>query len=109
MLFRRSKRLCIDLGCLKVDEKNLMVTFLRSSLKSDVKLNGNKVFLDAEKVSIDELKRLVNKGLYHKNLNRKYWVAVEGNEVKVNRFEKAKKQEKQKKETTPPQTITHGW
>jgi hypothetical protein len=51
----------------------------------------------------------VNKFVYHKNLNRKYWVAVESNAVRVSRFEKAKKTEKRRKEATKPQTITHGW
>ncbi len=109
MLFRRSKRVCADLSCLESDERNLVLAFLRSSLKSDVTLSGSKAFLDADKVSVYELKRLVNKWVYHKNLNRKYWVASDRSEVKVQKFEKAKKQEKPKKEGAPPQTISHGW
>jgi len=51
----------------------------------------------------------VNKFVYHRNLNRRYWVAVEGSGVRVSRFEKARKPGKRRKEGTRPQTITHGW
>ena len=109
MFLRRKKRLEVDLGELEKDEKELVPDFLRSTLKVNVTLRGNIVLVDSEQVSLEELKRIVNKFVYHRNLNRKYWVALESNVVKINKFEKAKKQEKRKKETTPPSTITHGW
>jgi len=94
---------------LESGERELLSGFLRSSLGVDVVLSGGKVSVDSGRLSLDELKTLVNKFVYHKNLNRKYWVAVEGNIVRVSRFEKAKKREKQREEGTRPQTITHGW
>jgi len=109
VFLRRKKRLEVDLGVLKTDEKDLLSDFLRSTLNVNATLSGSKVSVDSEQSSSEELKRLVNKFVYHKNLNRKYWVALEGGVVKINKFEKAKKQEKRKKETTPPSTITHGW
>ncbi len=109
MLFKRKSRLTVELGALESDEREGLTSFVRSSLKSELTVNGNKVSMDSEKVSPDELKRLVNKFVYHRNLNHTYWVALEGNVVRVNRFEKAKKQEKSKKGGTPPQTIAHGW
>jgi len=39
----------------------------------------------------------------------KYWVALEGGVVKINKFKGVAKQEKRKKEATPPSTIKHGW
>lgn len=109
MFLRRKKRLDVDLGALEKDEKELLSTFLHSTLNVDVALNGNKVSADSEQLSIEELKRLVNKFVYHKNLNRKYWVALEGSVVKINKFERSKQRGKRKKETTQPSTIKHGW
>jgi len=109
VFWRRKKRLEVDLGELDSDEKELLSDFLHSTLNVDVTLSGNKVSVDSEGLSLEKLKRLVNKFVYHKNLNHKYWVALEGGVVKIKKFEKAKKQEKRKKETTPPQTISHGW
>jgi hypothetical protein len=72
-------------------------------------LSGGKVFVDSEQLSLEELKRLVNKFVYHRNLNHKYWVRVEGNGVRIGRFEKARKPEGRRREGIKPQTITHGW
>ena len=94
---------------LETDERELLSGFLRSSLSVDVALSGGKVLVDSGQLSLDELKILVNKFVYHKNLNRRFWVAVDGNSVRVSRFEKAKKREKRREEGTKPQTITHGW
>jgi hypothetical protein len=109
MFFGRKKRLEVDAGALDKDEKTGLCDFLRSSLKVEAALNGNKVSIELEKSSPEELKRLVNKFVYHRNLNRKYWVALEGNYVKIKMLEKAKKQEKSRREGTPPSTIAHGW
>jgi hypothetical protein len=109
MFLSRKKRLDVDAGALDKDEKTGLCDFLRSSLKVDAALNGNKFSIELEELSGDELKRLVNKFVYHKNLNRKYWVALEGSIVRIRIFEKVKKQEKARRERTPPSTIPHGW
>lgn len=109
MFFGRKKRLEVDAGALENDEKTWLSDFLRSSLKVNVVLSGSKVSVESEERSSEELKHLVNKFVYHRNLNRKYWVALEGNVVKINLFEKLKKQEKRRREGTPPSTIAHGW
>jgi len=109
LFLRRKKRLEVDLGELEKDEKELLSSFLHSTLNVNVTLSGNKVSVDSEMLSLEELKRLVNKFVYHKNLNRKYWVALESGVVKINKFERAKQREKRKKETTQPSTIRHGW
>jgi len=106
---RRKKRLEVDLSELEKDERELLSDFLHSTLNVDVTSSGSKVSIDSERSSLEELTKMVNKFVYHKNLNRKYWVALEGRVVKINKFEKAKKQEKRKKEATQPSTIKHGW
>jgi hypothetical protein len=109
VFFGRKKRFTVDFGELENNEKELLSGFLRSNLKVDVTLGGNKVSVDSERLPLEELKRLVNKFVYHKNLNQKYWVALEGGVVKVHKFEKVRKQEKRRREETPPSTIAHGW
>ena len=95
MLFLRgNKKLKVDLGELK-DECEALSSFLSSKLKVNVTSNGNKIFVDSNSSLSNELKRLVNKFVYRRRLNHKYWVALEGDVVKVN---KIKRSEKKKKE-----------
>ena len=108
MFLRRKKKLKVDLGELK-DERESLSSFLRSKLKVDVTSSGNKVLVDSENLSPQELKRMVNKFVYHRNLMNKYWVALESNVVKINKFKHAEKKEKRKRKGTPPSTIKHGW
>jgi len=108
LFFKRKRRLEVDLGELR-DERESLSGFLRSALKVDVTSNGNKLLIDSEKLSLEELKRLVNKFVYHQNLSNMYWVALESNFIKINKFKGAKKPEERKKKVTPPSTIRHGW
>ena len=107
MFFRGKKKLEVDLGELE-DVRDLLSSFLRSNLKCNVTSSGNKVWVYSE-ISIDELKRLVNKFVYRRNLNNKYWVALESGSVKIKKFEGGKKHQKREKEATRPSTIKHGW
>ncbi len=109
VFLRRRKRLAVDLDGLETDHRALLSDFLRSSLSVDIVLSGGKVFVDSGRVSSEELRRLVNKFVYHRNLNRRFWVALDGDTVRIHLFEKAKKRERRKRETTPPRTVTHGW
>ena len=109
VFLRRKKGLEIAVGEMEDDERELLLGFLRSSLSVDVALSGGKISVDSGSMSLEELKKIVNKFVYHRNFNRKYWVKVEGNAVKIGRFEKAKKPEKRRGEGMKPQTITHGW
>jgi hypothetical protein len=107
-LFLRGKRkLKVDLGELE-NERESLSSFLRSKLKADVTLRGNKIFVDSDFSSSSELKRLVNKFVYHQNLNHAYWVALENGVVKINKLKRSEKKEKEKKGITPS-TIKHGW
>ena len=108
MFLRRKRTLTVDLGKLE-DERESLSNFLRSKLKVDVTSSGNKVLVDSEKLSSKELKRLVNKFLYRRNLMNKYWVALKSGVVKINKFKRAEKKKERKKKRTPPSTIRHGW
>ena len=108
MFLRRKRKLEVDLGELK-DEAESLSSFLQSNLKVDVVSSGNKLQINSEELSSEDLRKSVNRFVYHRNLNNLYWVAVEGDVVKINKFKGAKKTEKRKKERTPPSTISHGW
>jgi hypothetical protein len=98
----------VDLGELE-DERKSLSRFLRTPLKVEVASDDNSILIDSEKLSPEELKRLVNRFIYHQNLNNKYWVTLEGSVVKINMFKGAEKHKKRKKKATPPSTIKHGW
>ena len=98
----------MDLGELG-DERESLSSFLRLRLKVDVTSRGNKISVNSEILSSKELKRMVNKFVYRRNLMNRYWVALENGVVKINKFKRSKKHEKRKKEGTPPSTIKHGW
>jgi hypothetical protein len=102
------RRLKVDLGELK-DERESLSDFLRVTLKVEVTSDGNNVLVDSEKLSSEKLKILVNKFVYRRHLNNRYWIALEGSVIKINKFKDEKKSKKQKKEGIPPSTIKHGW
>ena len=107
-MFRRRKgKLRVDLSELE-NERESLCDFLRAKLKVDIASKGNKVLVDSENLPPKDLKRLVNKFVYHRNLHHKYWVALESGVVKINKFKRSEKKEK-RKEGTPPSTIKHGW
>jgi hypothetical protein len=108
LFLRRKRKLRVDLGELE-DERESLSSFLRAKLGVDVTSSGNKVLVDSENLSSEELKRLVNKFVYHRNLMNRYWVALEGGVVKINKFKHSEKKEKREKKGTPPSTIKHGW
>ncbi len=108
MLFSRgNKKLKVDLGKLK-DECEALSSFLSSKLKVNVTSNDNKIFVDSNSSSSNELKRLVNKFVYRRHLNHKYWVALDGDVVKLHKFKRSEKKAKEKKGPIPS-TIKHGW
>jgi hypothetical protein len=104
----RKRKLRVDLGDL-ADERESLPSFLRTTLKVEVTSDNKNVLVDSEKMSPQELKKLVNKFIYHRHLNNEYWVALEGGVVKISRFKEVKKSGKRKKEAIPPSTIKHGW
>ena len=105
---RRQIELQVDLGDLQ-NEKEHLSSFLQSNLKVSVAPIENKLTVNSEKLSVQELQRVVTKFVYHCNFNSTHWVAIEGTTVKINRFKGvAKKKEKHKKNTLH-QTATQSW
>jgi hypothetical protein len=107
LLFKRTNELKVDLGDLESEKENLS-NFLRSHFKINSSSNYEGLKLDAEDVSPQELERMVNKFVYHRDLNNTHWVALERNVVKINRFKHSKKNKKNKN-PLPPSKISHGW
>lgn len=98
----------MDLGGLE-REKESLISFLSAKLEGNVASSGSKVMVNSEDLSSEELKRIVNKFVYHQKLNNKYWVALEGDVVKINKFKRSKEKEKRNRNEIPPSTIKHGW
>lgn len=100
----------MDLGELE-DEREALCSFLRPKLKVDIIPSDNKVLVNSDNISPKELKRLVNKFVYRRNLMNEYWVALESDNVKIRKFKRSEKKEKRKKrgKGIPPSTVRHGW
>ncbi len=108
MLFGHKSKTQVDLGDLK-DEKERLTSFLHANLKSEVTYIQNKLILDSEELSPQELQRVVTKFVYRRNLNSTHYVSLEGSTVKINEFKASgKKPEKRSKNPTSPH-MAHGF
>ena len=107
MFSLRKKKLKVELADL-AEQREALSSFLRKTLKVDVTSDGKNVLVDSQELSLEDLKKLVNKFVYHHHLNNKYWVALESGGVRITKLKEMKKNGKQKK-TVPPSTIKHGW
>ena len=100
-------KLQVDLGDLQ-GEKDRLSSFLQSSLKVEATSSQSRLSIDSEELFPKELQRIVNKFIYRQHLNGTHWVSLEGSVVKINKFQNAKKPEKNKKPGTSP-TFAHGF
>jgi len=100
----------VDLGDLQ-SEKERLSSFLQSKLKVAVVPVENKLTVNSERLSAEELQRVVTKFVYRWNFNNTHWVSIEGTTVKINRFKgTAKKKEKHKKKgDSLHQTAIQSW
>ena len=105
--FGHTKTLQVDLGEL-TDEKDKLTSFLNSKLKINLTYSQNRLSVESEALSPEDLERAVNKFVYRRNLNGTHWVSLEGSIVKINKFKNAKKPEKSRKNPTPPK-FAHGF
>ena len=105
---RRQIELQVDLGDLQNEKENLS-SFLQLKLKVPVAPVGKKLTLNSEKLSAQELQRVVTKFVYHRNFSNTHWVAIEGTTVKINRFKGAAKKTEKHKKSMPHQTATQSW
>ena len=107
LVFGFKTNLQVDLGDLQ-DEKESLSSFLHQKLKVNVTSNLNKLVVDTDALSPEELERIVNKFVYHQNLNSTHWVSLEGKVVKIKSNKNSKKPEKRNKHPTSP-TFAHGF
>jgi hypothetical protein len=108
LVFGFKTNLLVDLGDLQ-NEKETLSLFLHQKLKVNVTSNLNKLVVDSDALSPEELERIVNKFVYHQNLNSTHWVSLDGRVVKINKVNKSsKKPEKRNRNPTPP-TFAHGF
>ena len=111
LLFGRGNKLQVDMGDL-LEEKERLTNFIEQNLKVRVDSSNKKLAIDSDKVSSQELKHLITKFVYRRNLNATHWVSLDGETIKIKRFKnaikKTKKSEKNKKEPAH-QTITQSW
>ena len=112
MLFRQKNRdqtkFEVDLGDLQ-NEREHLSSFLQSKLKVPVAPVGKKLTVNSEKLSAQELQRVVTKFVYHRNFSNTHWVAIEGTTIKINRFKGAAKKTEKHKKSMPHQTATQSW
>ena len=97
----------VDFGDLQNENENL-TSFLQLHLKVSVSQVKDKLKVNSEKVSVQELQHVVTKFVYHRDLNGTHWVSIEGATVKINRFNVIEKKEKNEKEP-PHQTAAQSW
>jgi hypothetical protein len=97
----------VDLGELQNEKENL-TSFLLLHLKVPVSQVEDKLRVDSEKVSVQELQHVVTKFVYHQDLNGTHWISVEGSTVNINRFKVIEKKEKYDKEPLH-QTAAQSW
>jgi hypothetical protein len=90
-------------------EKVNLTNFLSLHLKVTVSPAGDKLKVQSKEVSLQELQHVVNKLVYHRNLNLTHWVSAEGTTVKINRFERIDKPKEKHEKEPPHQTPAQSW
>lgn len=103
----------MDLGDLQKEGEHL-ASFLKDKMKINPVVVQNKLVVNEEKLSPPDLERFVNKFVYRQNLNTVYWVSLEKNTIKINRFRNKdkkpeKKQNKRRKNAKTASNITQSW
>ena len=106
---RRKRRLEVDVAALEKADREALSGFLRLSLSVDVVLSGGRISIESDVLSIEDLRRLVTKFVYHRNLNGLFWVGLGGGVVRVHRFERGKSVDRRRRGVVPPRVVTHGW
>ena len=86
----------VDLGDLQNEKENL-TSFLQLHLKVSVSQVEDKLKVDSETVSLQELQHVVNKFVYHRDLNNTHWVSADGSTVKINKLKVIEKKRNTRK------------
>ena len=98
----------VDMADLDGEKENLK-NFLLSHNKLDASVTPKGLQLNTDDVKIYSLASMVNKFVYHKNLNSTHWVTVENNVVKINKFKGSNKKKEKHEKDSLHQTATQSW
>ncbi len=107
MVFGHKNKPQIDLSDFDAEQAALS-SFLQTKLKTPMTQVFNKLEPESDTVTAEEIQRLVNKFVYHHNLNTKYYVSLSGSTVKIHKFKHDSKPEKTRKNPQSP-TFAHGF
>ena len=108
LLFGHKTKLNVDLGEL-IEKKESLSDFLHSKLNVNINVTENKLLIDSETISPQDLQRMVSKFIYHQNLNNMHYTALEGSTVKISTFKGVNKKSKKAKSNVPHQTAAQSW
>lgn len=108
MLFHHKNKLQVDLGDL-CTEKESLSSFLQAAFQVPVITVGNRLTVESEKVSPQELQRVIIKFIYKRNINNTYYVTLEGNTLRVNTFKGSTKKPVDTKKNAAHQTAAQSW
>jgi hypothetical protein len=106
---RKSNQLKVDLGDLQ-NEKEKLAIYLQTHNKINTTEIKNGLGVNTDDASLTDLKKAVNKFIYHQKLNSTHWVSLEPDCVKINKFKTTKKAEtKKQKKGQQRASITQSW
>lgn len=108
MLFGHKKELHVELGDLQKEKDNL-TDFIQTHLKVTVSQSPDKLAVEGDKLSLQELAQVVNKFVYHRNLNSTHYVFASGSTVQIKRFEHDKKKKEKHKHEPARQNAVQSW
>ena len=108
LLFGHKSKPQVDLGEL-AKERERLISFVQTSLKAPTTLIGNRLTIESEKVSAQELQHLVTKFIYKRNINNTYYVSVDGSIVRISVFKGADKKLEKEKKGASHQTAAQSW
>ncbi len=108
-MFGRKSKLQVDLSEAK-EEKEHLTDFLKATLKVPLNAVGDRLTVESDKLSPQELQKIVTKFIYKRNLNSAYYVSLEGTLARVTCFKgvEPRKHEKEKKNSLH-QTAAQSW
>jgi len=108
LLFKHKSFVKVDMADLDGEKENL-ANFLLSHYKLNSSMTSKGLELNMDDVTIISLASMVNKFVYHKNLNSTHWVTVENNVVKINKFKGSNKKKEKHQKESPHQSATQSW
>ncbi len=82
LLFKHKSIVKVDLADLDAEKADL-ASFLCNQFKLNSSITSKGLEMNTEDVPTYSLVRMVEKFLYHKNLNTTHWVTVENNVIKI--------------------------